>query len=206
MPTGGDRPFLLLLICALVPWFAFNEVVVGASGSVVGKAYLVRKIAFPMEILPLTHAFAAVFVHLPLLLFAYLVILWYGFYPTASLLLLPFYVFALFLIATFFGLLLSAVAVPFRDVLQGLTVFLSLLFWATPIVWSADQMPHQFSWFVDYNPLSYVIAGYRHALLGPVSPAPTMTQTIVFWISIAVLVPFSIWVFRRLKPGFADML
>jgi lipopolysaccharide transport system permease protein/teichoic acid transport system permease protein len=206
MPTGGDKPFLLILISALVPWFAFNDVVIGAAGSVVGKSYLVRKIAFPMEILPLTHAFGAFVVHVPLLVFSYAVILWYGFYPTRSLLLLPFYICSLFLLATAVGTLLAAIAVPFRDVLQGLTVILSLLFWATPIVWSADQMPHQFQWFVDYNPLSYIISGYRHAMLGPVSPAPSVTQATVFWLTTLVLVPFSIWVFRRLKSGFADML
>jgi ABC-type polysaccharide/polyol phosphate export permease len=206
MATGGDRPFLQQLICALVPWFAFNEVVLGAASSVVGKSYLVRKIAFPLEILPLTHVLASFLIHLLLLVFAYGVVLRYGFYPTASLLLLPFYILTLLLLSGSLGVLLAAIAVPFRDVLQGLTVFLSLLFWATPIVWNADQMPRQFHWFVDYNPLSYVITGYRNALLGSVSPPPSLTQAVVFWSTIVVLAPGSYWVFRKLKPGFADMM
>lgn len=206
VPTTGDRPFLLVLVCALIAWLTFTEAVNGAASSIVARAYLVRKIAFPIELLPVTHVFAALIVHAVLIAFALVITLWYGRMPTVSLLMLPVYTFALSYAALGVGLLLSSLGVAIRDILQGLGVFLNLLFWATPIVWSADMMPPTFRWFTNFNPMSYIIEGYRYALLGAPYPPPTMTQAVVFWTSATVIFVIGATVFRRLKPSFADML
>jgi len=206
MPTTGERPFLLILVCALVPWMSFSEAVNGAAGSIVSKAYLVRKIAFPLDLLPITHVLSALVVHGVLIVFAMLIAFWYGRWPTVALLELPMYTFALCYAALGLGFALAALGVAFRDLLQGLGVFMNLLFWATPIVWSADMMPGPFQWFVTFNPLSFVIEGYRHAILGAPYPAPTSTQALVFWVSTTIIFIFGVLVFRRLKPSFADIL
>jgi ABC-type polysaccharide/polyol phosphate export permease len=206
VPTSGDRPFLLLLVCALVPWLTFSEAVSYAANSIMSRAYLVRKIAFPMELLPLTNVLAALVVHVVLVAFAIVIAAWYGRWPSATLLTLPIYTFGLAMLASGLGFALSALGVAFRDVLQGLSVALNLLFWATPIVWSADMMPAAFQWFVDFNPVSYLVEGYRRAILGETYPAPTWRQAAVFWTSASVLLALGLTTFRRLRPNFADLL
>ncbi|UPY36829.1 ABC transporter permease [Sediminicoccus sp. KRV36] len=206
IPTTGERPFLLLLVCALVPWMTFSEAVNGAAGSIVGRAYLVRKIAFPLELLPITQVLSALMVHGVLVVFALLIAFWYGRWPTLSMFMLPVYLFAMTYAALGLGLALASLGVAFRDILQGLGVFMNLLFWATPIVWSADMMPSAFQWFVTFNPLSFVIEGYRHALLGAPYPAPTAAQATVFWVVSTLVFVMGVLVFKRLKPSFADIL
>ena len=63
MGASGGTPFLLVLFCGLIPWMTFSEILNGAAASITGRAYLVKKIAFPLEILPFTHVVTALFTH-----------------------------------------------------------------------------------------------------------------------------------------------
>lgn len=205
MPTIGERPFLLVLICGLVPWMVLVDAIIGASGSVVSRAYLVRKISFPIEVLPITHVVTALMVHIPLLVVTLILLIATGHAPGPQIAWLPYYLLALTLFSTGAGLLFSALCVAFRDVQQALNIVTNILFWATPIVWSADMLPPNYRWLVDYNPLFYLIEGYRYALLGASAP-PSVGHAQVFWLTCLVLGALGIWTFRRLKPSFGDIL
>lgn len=204
--TSGDKPFLLLLISGLLPWMAFSEAVTGAAGAVISRAYLVRKIAFPLEVLPATHIVSALIVHVPMLILGLAILLWYKQVPDLHLALLPLYMLALALLATGLGLLLSALSVVFRDLQQGLGIAMNIIFWATPIVWSEDMLPIEYRRYIDANPLVYIIEGYRHALLGDIAPAPQPTVALTYWAFTAFALFMGATIFRRLKPSFADLM
>jgi lipopolysaccharide transport system permease protein/teichoic acid transport system permease protein len=205
-PTSGNRPFLLLLICGLIPWMAYSEAVIGGAGAVLARAYLVRKIAFPLQILPISNVVAAFMLHIPLLLFALVILIVYGRPPRSTIAFLPLYMLGLFVVCIGMSLLLSAVCVVFRDVQQGLGIVINMLFWATPIVWPADILPANFAWMVRWNPLEYVIEGYRSALLPDVVAAPDLHLTLLFWCSTLACLGVGAWTFGRLKSGFADLV
>jgi len=61
--TEAGQPFVLVLFCGLIPWMTFSETLSSAAASITGRAYLVKKIMFPLEILPFTHLVAALFTH-----------------------------------------------------------------------------------------------------------------------------------------------
>ncbi|HRD77501.1 MAG TPA: ABC transporter permease [Hyphomicrobiaceae bacterium] len=206
LPTSGERPFLLVLICGLLPWMAFNEAVMGAAGSVTSKAYLVRKIAFPLEVLPLTNVVSSLIVHVPMLLLGMIIAAWHGRFPGPHLAWLPVYMLALALLATGLGMLLSALSVVFRDVQQGLGIVMNIWFWATPIVWAEDMLPAEYRWLSQWNPITYLIDGYRYALLGPGVPEPTTFAAVLYWSVTGVVMAAGILLFKRLKPNFADLL
>jgi len=206
LPGTGNQPFLLSLFCGLVPWMTFAEALNNGASAVTGRSFMVKKIAFPSEILPLTSLVAALFTHLIMLALLAAMLAWYGRAPSAAIFLLPYYLAGLCLLALGFALILSALNVFFRDIGQALGVVLNVWFWLTPIVWPPEMLPAGFSTLLEYNPMYYVVQGYRAALLGETFVAPQIGITLGFWAFAGVLAAAGAFVFHRLKTSFADAL
>lgn len=202
-----STPFVLVLFCGLIPWMTFNETLTGATSSIIGRAYLVKKIAFPAEILPFTQLVSALITHGILLVILALLLLSYKKVPGAGgLLLLPYYLFAMCGLAAGLSFLLAAAAVFYRDIVQGLGIALNIWFWITPIVWPPEMMAKGLKPLLDYNPLAYVVFGYRDCLLSAAVSLPNLAATIYFWAIVITLWILGAAVFMRLKPAFADVL
>ena len=205
--TSSDgKPFVLQLFCGLVPWMFIQESIAGAAGAVTGRAYLVKKIAFPSEILPYTHVLAALLTHALLGAILFGMLLWYGRLPGAAVLMLPYYLGCMLVLVAGISVLLSAANVFYRDIGQFLGVALNLCFWITPIVWSATIVPPGYAWVVEFNPVAYVVQGYRDSLLEPSLRFPALQPTLWFWFVAGGIYLFAQRVFMRLKPSFADIL
>lgn len=200
------QPFVLFLFCGLIPWMTFNEILTSAAGSITGRAYLVKKIAFPMEILPTTHLIAALFTHAFMLGVLAVMLVVHAELPGAGLIMLPYYILCLCALAGGLAMLLAAVSVFFRDVLQGLGIVLNIWFWITPIVWPPAMASAGLKSMLDYNPLYYVILGFRNALLVDDVVMPDLMLTIYFWSVVVLLGIGGAVVFGRLKSSFADVL
>ena len=102
--------------------------------------------------------------------------------------------------------MLSALQVFYRDISQGLTIILNLFFWMTPIVWPLDIMPAKFRSLMLYNPMYYIIDGYRSLLIFNSVIWPSVWATVYFWSVTAIAILVGNYVFRRLKPEFSDMI
>jgi lipopolysaccharide transport system permease protein/teichoic acid transport system permease protein len=102
--------------------------------------------------------------------------------------------------------LFSALQVFHRDLGQALPVMLSLWFWLTPIVWTRDMIPEEFRWATDYNPAAYLVQGYRESLLFRDPFWIDWTGALRFWGIAAAIFLLGSYVFRRLRPEFADVL
>jgi len=203
--TSGQA-FILVLFCGLIPWTTFAEAVAGSVNAITGHSYLIKKIAFPAEVLPLTYIVAALVTLAVMLVVLIGMLAWYRVWPGVGLLLFPYYLLALCCLAAGFSVLLSAANVFYRDVSQGLTVLINVWFWATPIVWPAEMLPPAFAPLLDYNPMNYVISGFRDAFLQPELIMPAVRPTIFFWTLTAGLWLLGARVFERLKPNFVDVL
>jgi lipopolysaccharide transport system permease protein/teichoic acid transport system permease protein len=203
--TNG-QPYVLQLFSGLVPWMLVQEAVSGAAGAVTGRSYLVKKISFPSEILPYTHVFAALVTHVLLVGILLLMMLWYGTPLKISAMTAFYYLFCLIALVSGMSVLLAALNVFYRDVGQVLGVALNLWFWFTPIVWAPSLLPSNLTWLLAINPLHYVVQGYRDSLLGAELNLPSGLETLWFWAFSGGLYLVAQFVFKRLKPSFADML
>lgn len=206
MSSGSGQPFVIVLFCGLIPWMAFSEALSGAASSITGRAYLVKKIAFPLEVLPATHLLAALITHAILLVILWVMLLAYGKNLGPSALLLPYYIVCMLALAAGFSYLLAATAVFYRDVNQGLNVILNVWFWVTPIVWPPETVSGRLKPLLFFNPLNYVITGYREAVLGSGFATTGTAATVYFWAVVVVVWLAGAFVFTRLKPAFADVL
>jgi ABC-type polysaccharide/polyol phosphate export permease len=206
MQTEVGQPFVLVLFCGLIPWMTFNETLNSAAAAITGRAYLVKKIAFPLEILPLTHLVSSLFTHGVLLLILAVMLAGYRIFPGEGLLLLPYYLLAMCALAAGLSFLLAAVAVFFRDVLQGLAVTLNIWFWLTPVVWPPTMLSEKHRYLLDFNPFNYIVSGYRDSLLSGQIILPDAMPTLYFWLVVVILWVVGAGIFMRLKPSFADTL
>lgn len=199
-------PFILWFVGGLVPWFAFNETLMAITGSITGNAHLVKKTVFPTEVLSIVHIASGVIPHL-IFLCVLLILLFFFQVPFhLERLLVAYYFGCIVVLLLGLGWLLSALQVFYRDISQGLAILLNIWFWATPIVWPESIIPEAYHWVMFYNPMYYIVNGYREALVYDTVAWPGALETVWFWAVAGLLVLLGAFVFRRLKPEFADVI
>jgi len=203
---SSEIPYFLVLFCGFIPWMMFSEALSGGTGSIIIHGYLVKKIAFPLEILPIVHIVAACIVHVGMLIFLLLILLLYGIFPGLHALQLVYFLAATLVFLVGLTWTLSALNVFQRDIGQALGVLTTLWFWLTPIVWPIDQINGWARRIIELNPLYYVIQGYRNALLFDEPLFADWQLGIYFWCVSLLLVLVGGVVFHRLKPHFADVM
>jgi lipopolysaccharide transport system permease protein len=102
------------------------------------------------------------------------------------------------------GWFVASLHVYLRDTAQVLAVVMTLWFWFTPIMIFERQIPEQFRWLINWNPMSWVVRAYRARLLSAQWPTAQELAVLAAY-SIAVFVAGGLF-FRQLKRGFADVL
>jgi ABC-2 type transport system permease protein len=166
-PDAKDVPFALYFFCGLTLWNLLNTSVGAATGSVIGSGYLLRKVYFPREILPLTSVLSSLVTfgfEFAVLLVA--VLLFVG-PPGLAVLWLPLIVLIVAVFAYGIALFLSAATVFFRDIQHFIGIFMQLWFWGTPIIYSLGFVADRpgFARLLKLNPMTGPVVGFRDALL-----------------------------------------
>jgi ABC-type polysaccharide/polyol phosphate export permease len=202
----GRAPYIFGFAAAYVPWVLLSSAITGATGSILDHRHIVKRVPFPVEIIPaesiLVHSLPhAILVTLTAVICASA---GYGHFPEV-LLSLYFYGCAVVL-AISAGLLLSGLTVVMRDVQQVLPSFINVWFWITPIAWDGSALPPVGRTLLAFNPAAYVVSGYRYALMPKIFAAPSLTEAAVFWSVSILLLLLGSASFRRLRPHFWDCL
>jgi len=201
----AETPFIAFLLTALLPWFAFQDGLNRAAGAILNRRDMVRKVHFPVQVFPLAATAAAFVIHaLSFLLFVMIFTLWRG-GAVANVLGAILLLLALQFAATAgLGLLLAAFTVYLRDTTQVLGLGLMVLFYTAPILYPLALVPAEFHGLIHLNPFTAFAEAYHGVVLTGVWPPP------LIWIELglfATLAPaIGVQVFRRLEPGFADVL
>jgi lipopolysaccharide transport system permease protein len=202
---GGDDPysFALFIYCGLVPFLFVSDVLGRSPGLLVQHANLVKRVVFPLPLLPVGATLAAA-VHLLIGLAVLVAASWLltGFRVSALLalpLMLP-----LLLAGLGLAWLLSACAVFFRDLGQAVPAVLPLLLFLSPVFYPASAVPPGFRAWLQANPLTPVIDALRAVVLGA-GPLDAGGLAIALLVG-ATLAVLGWIVFGRLQPGFADTL
>ncbi|MCR4829909.1 MAG: ABC transporter permease [Pseudobutyrivibrio sp.] len=208
--AGINAPFVLWLSAGIVPWFYFSEVL--SAGTVVLHEYnyLVKKVVFPINVLPVVKAVSSLFVHGFFVLFTLVVYLLYGFSVSPYILQVLYYSIAMMILVIGMIYLTSALCVFFKDMAQLINIFLQVGIWATPIMWNFDTMvdkiPNWLSIILKLNPMYYITSGYRDSFISCTGFWERPILTIYFWCFTLVVYLLGAHVFRKLQPQFADAL
>ncbi len=206
--SGEEAPFVLYLIAGMVPWFFFNDALSGGTRALLDYSYLVKKVVFQIEDLPIVKVASAVFVHLFFVAFTVFLFALYGYFPDGFTLQILYYSACLFLFVTGLTYLTSALVVFFRDLNQVIGIALQVGVWVTPIMWNIDTMNigPMFKRILKLNPLYYIVQGYRDSLIQKTAIWDRPFLTAYFWAVTALCLWFGNYVFRKLRTHFADVL
>src|SRR5262245_13118949 len=202
----GRVPFITAFLTAYLPWLAFQETLMASATSVTSNPHLVKKILFPLELLPMAQLGVALIAHLVILALFVVGLIAGGRPPTLYALQLPYAILALAVLALGLGWLVAALNVFARDIAQALSAILAIGFWLTPIVWPVSVIPEPYRWALELNPFSYVVHGYLSALVLNHGLWHEPLRAIRFWAVALGCLAVGLVAFRRLKHDFADLM
>ncbi len=201
--ASGGPPYPLFAYAGLAAWTFFANAVGTASNSLVGNQVLISKIYFPRILIPLGAIGALLADLLISLLLMGALMVYYRWPLTWSVAWLPVFVLAGLLAASGLGLILSAANVSFRDIKYAVPFFLQMGLFVTPVIYPLDYIPARFQLLMGLNPMTGIVIGVRHALLG--TPVRWDLVGISLVVS-AVLLVTGLFVFRRMEYRFADII
>lgn len=199
-------PFILWFIAGLVPWFFFQEALMNASNCMTEYSYLVKKVVFNINILPIVKIMSSLLVHIVFIAFTLIVFLLNGKFSGIYSFQILYYSFCCFVLVLSISYATSSIIVFFKDFGQLITILLQILMWMTPIMWSDTILPQSMHWFPFFNPVYYIVDGFRDSLINNKWFWEKPMQTLYFWFVSIILFLVGTIVFKKLRPHLADVL
>ena len=204
---GGDESrtlFAVVLFVGMIVLGLFSEVLNRAPSLILNNVNYVKKVIFPLEILPVIAMGAALFhslISLSVLLAAFVIFNGYLNWTTifAPLIFLP-----LIIVTLGLAWMLAAVGVFLRDVGQTIGIITTVLLFLSPVFYPVTAVPEKFRPFIMANPLTFVIEQARDVLIWGHLPdwvglgIYTIAAIAVAWAGFAL--------FQKTRKGFADVL
>ena len=206
--VAGDTPipYVLFLTAGLVPWFFFSEGLNHGTQSLTEYSYLVKKVVFDIDILPVIKVIAASFIHMFFLVILIIISCIYGYYPNLYTLQVLYYSACMFILLLALCYTTSAVVVFFRDLSQIIQIALQIGMWATPILWNIGKLGPTAQFILKLNPVAYIVLGYRSALCERKILMNDPWYTVYFWGFVIVFMLIGRAIFKKLRVHFADVL
>ena len=214
---SGSVPYPILTFAALMPWTFFQESASDGVNSVVSNTALIKKIYFPREIFPLTAVLTKlVELGINFIILAGLMV-WYQMLPTVYILWVPAIIAYTVLAALTIAFVGAAVNVYYRDVGQAMPVLLSLLMYASPVIYplqlvkdkllvqqAAGDWSNLLYTIYTLNPLAGIIDAFQNVVLR--GQPPDLSAMVPGAIFVAVLLPLNYLYFKRAESYFADVI
>jgi lipopolysaccharide transport system permease protein len=200
----SNLSFAVRLYAGLAVFNFFAECVARSPRLVLEQPHLVKKVVFPLEVLPWVNAMAAL-VHLGIALAMLLgLATWETGRIHLSVLALPLVWLPLVPLTVGLGWWLSAIGAFVRDVGQVITMLLSLLLFLSPIFFPVEALPKAWQSWMFLNPLALVITETRHVLIDGLWPDwPALALNLGACVLVAVA---GAAFFRAARSGFADVV
>lgn len=202
--SGSKTEFALVLFAGLMMFNLFAECINRAPGLILSNVNYVKKVVFPLEILPAVTLLAALFhllISLGVWLLAY--VIFFG-VPHATVLYLPLIVLPLVVFIMGLGWALASLGVYLRDVSQFIGLLTTVLMFLSPIFYPATALPENYRHLLYLNPLTPVIEQTRDVLFWGKNPDFLMLG--LYWLITAIIAWLGFAWFQKTRKGFADVL
>lgn len=203
---GGESKteFAVVLFAGMIVYSLFAECVNRAPALIFANVSYVKKVVFPLEILPWISLGSALF-HTVISLGV-----WLAFYAMVNLslhwtaLLLPLVLFPLVMFTMGISWFLAALGVYLRDVAQTVGIVTTILMFLSPVFYPVASLPEEYRTLIYANPLTFIIEQARDVLVWgklpdwPMLGLYTLVAVIVSWLGFVA--------FQKTRRGFADVL
>ena len=204
MPSGGV-PYTILVFCGLLPWQFFSTALSESGTSLITNANLITKVYFPRLVIPASSVVTSLVDFLISAVFLALLMIWYRFAPSPSIVFLPLFVVLAFAASLGSGLWISALMVEYRDFRFIVPFIVQFGLYISPVGFYSNVVPEQWRALYSLNPMVGVIDGFRWAILGG-QQAIYLPGMIVSILGVVVLLLTGIRHFRNTERTFADVI
>lgn len=202
--SGSKTEFALLLFIGLVVFNFFSECVTRAPGLIIANSNYVKKVIFPLEVLPSVITGGALFhffISISVWLIAYLLLFgslhW-------QIIMLPLVLFPLVLIVMGLSWVLASLGVYLRDVGQIIGLLITAFMFLTPIFYPASALPDVYQSFIQLNPLTLPIEMMRDILFW--GRTPNLLSLAIYIVVSSIMASLGFAWFQKTRKGFADVL
>lgn len=204
---GGEESqaaFAIVLFVGMIVHGLFAEMVNRAPGLILANVNYVKKVVFPLEILPAVGLGAALFhtlISLGVLLVAILLIngglVW-------TILFFPLVILPLLIVTLGAAWFLASLGVFVRDVGQITGIFTTVLMFLSPVFYPMSALPEKFQFLLMLNPLTFMIEQSRAVMI--FGKLPDWTGLGIYTVASLAVVWAGYWWFQKTRKGFADVL
>lgn len=196
--------FAIPLFAGMIVFSIFAECINRAPGLIIANVGYVKRVVFPLEILPWVSLGSVLFhglVSLTVLLLAQLIIK--HSLPWTSLL-FPLILLPLIFASMGLSWFLAALGVYIRDVGQIVGVFTTILMFLSAVFYPVSALPKEYQGWILLNPLIFIIEESRNALIFGV--LPHWSFLVIAWVVGFIISMIGFWWFQKTRKGFADVI
>jgi len=202
----GDIPYILWLIPGIVPWFFISDAFTTGGTSIRSNSHLVTKIVYPVATIPVSEVLSLFYPHVMMLGIVTAIFLLSGWGLSVYFVQIVYYVFCCLAFCIVTATLLSALTAVSRDIGHMVKSTIQVLFWLSPILWSADKLHGALGLVIRANPIAYLVTGYRNCFINETWFFAEWQYAMYFWGFMVLLTLFSSFLYARLQKEFADVL
>ncbi len=204
--SNGEYPYVVWFLPGMAMWLFCSDAILTASNSIRNYSYLVKKVVFPVDIIPIISIISSSFIGIFLICIAIVVASIFRYIPNFLTV-----VYILFCALTFIIALTrftSALTTVVPDFAQLLNILMQLFMWFTPIIWNLTMLSDAWRKFFKAFPFTYLVEGFRQAFM---KDSTIITEnygmySIIFWVITILLFLWGNAVFKKTRKDFADVL
>jgi lipopolysaccharide transport system permease protein len=206
-PSGVEESktlFAVILFVGMIIHSLFSEVLNRAPMLIVSNANYVKKVIFPLEILPVISMVSALFHCVVSILILLITFFIFNEYLNWTIIFMPFVLMPLIFLTLGIAWILASIGVYARDVGQTIGLAMTVLMFLSPVFYPVSSLPIEFRPLILANPLTFIIEQMRAVVVWGEMPnwlglfKYTIIAGLVFWLGFA-------W-FQKTRKGFADVL
>lgn len=202
----NNAPFVVWLTAGMSGWFFFSDTISNCVSVIINNGNIIKKTPFKSQIFPVIKTISCLIQHMIFLLILVVLIFVNDISFDRYWLQAVYYLACNVCLALGISWSVSALNVFIRDTEQITSVLLQIGFWTTPIFWDIGIMPHQIQKCLKFNPVYYIIQGYRDSFIYHIPFWNYPYQTLCFWSITIFFLLTGVFIFNNLKPHFADVL
>ena len=196
--------YTTFIVIAVLPWSWFTTTISQGTSTILGNGNILKKVYFPREILPISINVSGLINFLISCLIIAIFLICSGIGFSWHIIFLPIIILIQFVLLQGIIFITGSINVYIRDLEYIINFFISMLFYATPVLYSLEMFPSKIQAILRLNPMTTVIESYRDVFF--YQQVPNLVNLgLVFLLSLVILF-IGIKVFKKLEKGFAEEL
>lgn len=201
---GAQEHYTTFIVIAILPWNWFTTIIAQGTSTILGNGNILKKVYFPREILPISINVSGLINFLISCLIICIFLIFSGIGFSWYIIFLPIIVLIQFILLQGIIFITGSINVYIRDLEYIINFFISMLFYATPVLYSMSMFPKKIQSILRLNPMTTIIESYRDIFF--YKQMPNLTNLgLVFILSLVILF-VGIKIFKKLEKGFAEEL